>query len=81
MSVILIVYVASRSVIFALERSSFAVIVMFRVSPKVASEVLCLCCCIWLDLRVAGSTVSIILQMQHLVLLNSVTGYHPYAAM
>ena len=40
MSVILIVYVASRSVIFALERSSFAVIVMFRVSPKVASEVL-----------------------------------------
>ena len=37
---ILIVYVASRSVIFALERSSFAVIVMFRVSPKVASEVL-----------------------------------------
>ena len=38
--VILIVYVASRSVIFALERSSFAVIVMFRVSPKVASEVL-----------------------------------------
>ena len=36
MSVILIVYVASRSVIFALERSSFAVIVMFRVSPKVA---------------------------------------------
>ena len=30
----------SRSVIFALERSSFAVIVMFRVSPKVASEVL-----------------------------------------
>ena len=40
MSVILIVYVASRSAIFALERSSFAVIVMFRVSPKVASEVL-----------------------------------------
>ena len=40
MPVILIVYVASRSVIFALERSSFAVIVMFRVSPKVASEVL-----------------------------------------
>ena len=29
----------SRSVIFALERSSFAVIVMFRVSPKVASDV------------------------------------------
>ena len=40
MPVILIAYVASRSAIFALERSSFAVIVMFRVSPKVASEVL-----------------------------------------
>ena len=36
----LIVYVAPRIVIFALERSSFAVIVMFRVSSKVASEVL-----------------------------------------
>ena len=33
----LIVYVAPRIVIFALERSSFAVIVMFRVSSKVAS--------------------------------------------
>ena len=40
MSAILIVYVAFRSVIFALERLSFAVIVMFRVLPKVASEVL-----------------------------------------
>ena len=38
--VILIAYVAFRSVIFALERFSFAVIVMFRISPKVASEVL-----------------------------------------
>ena len=37
---ILIAYVAFRSVIFALERFSFAVIVMFRISPKVASEVL-----------------------------------------
>ena len=37
---ILIAYVAFRSVIFALERFSFAVIVMFRVLPKVASEVL-----------------------------------------
>ena len=37
----LIAYVAPRSVIFALERSSFVVIVMFRVSSKVASEVLC----------------------------------------
>ena len=40
MPVILIAYVESSSVIFALERLSFAVIVMFRVSPKVASEVL-----------------------------------------
>ena len=32
---------APRIVIFALERSSFVVIVMFRVSSKVASEVLC----------------------------------------
>ena len=37
----LIAYVAPRIVIFALERSSFVVIVMFRVSSKVASEVLC----------------------------------------
>ena len=34
------VYVVNSSVIFALERFSFAVIVMFRASPKVASEVL-----------------------------------------
>ena len=40
MSAILIVYVESRIVIFALERLSFTVIVMFRISPKVASEVL-----------------------------------------
>ena len=37
---VLIVYMAPRIVIFALERSSFAVIVMFRVSSNVASEVL-----------------------------------------
>ena len=35
-----IAYVEFRSVISALERFSFAVIVMFRVLPKVASEVL-----------------------------------------
>ena len=58
MSVILIVYVASRSVIFALERSSFAVIVMFRVSPKVASEVLKLLLYM-VRFESAGSTVSI----------------------
>ena len=40
MPLVLIVYVAPRIVIFALERFSFAVIVMFRASPKVASEVL-----------------------------------------
>ena len=55
---ILIVYVASRSVIFALERSSFAVIVMFRVSPKVASEVLKLLLYM-VRFESAGSTVSI----------------------
>ena len=38
--VMFIAYVEFRSVIFALERFSFAVIVMFRVLPKVASEVL-----------------------------------------
>ena len=40
MPLVLIVYVAPRIVIFALERFSFAVIVMFRASSKVASEVL-----------------------------------------
>ena len=35
-----IAYVEFKSMISALERFSFAVIVMFRVSPKVASEVL-----------------------------------------
>ena len=40
MPLVLIVYVAPRIVIFALARSSFVVIVMFRASPKVASEVL-----------------------------------------
>ena len=38
--VMFIACVEFRSVIFALERFSFAVIVMFRVLPKVASEVL-----------------------------------------
>ena len=41
---VLISYVSFRSMISALERFSFAVIVMFRVLPKVASEVL------WLSL-------------------------------
>ena len=36
-----IAYVEFRIVISALERFSFAVIVMFRASPKVASEVSC----------------------------------------
>ena len=40
MPVMFIAYVEFRSVIFAIERFSFAVIVMFRVLPKVASEVL-----------------------------------------
>ena len=40
MPVMFIAYVEFRRVIFALERFSFTVIVMFRVSPKVASEVL-----------------------------------------
>ena len=38
--VMFIAYVEFKSMISALERFSFAVIVMFRVSPKVASEVL-----------------------------------------
>ena len=38
--VMFIAYVEFRSMISALERFSFAVIVMFRVLPKVASEVL-----------------------------------------
>ena len=40
MPVMFIAYVEFRRVIFALERFSFTVIVMFRASPKVASEVL-----------------------------------------
>ena len=39
-TVMFIAYVEFKSMISALERFSFAVIVMFRVSPKVASEVL-----------------------------------------
>ena len=56
---ILIAYVASRSVIFALERSSFTVIVMFRVSPKVASEVLWLLLLYMARFESVGLVVSI----------------------
>ena len=58
-SVILIAYVASRSVIFALERSSLTVIVMFRVSPKVASEVLWLLLLYMARFESVGLVVSI----------------------